>query len=103
MAALPGALFIDGELVACDPTDAPDFHALLRRCADGLCVWCFDLLRVGARDFRRRPLIERRFALSSMIRRAGDDRLRLSESFEDGERLLAAAAQRGPASSPKLA
>jgi bifunctional non-homologous end joining protein LigD len=33
--------------------------------------------------------------LTSLIRRAGDDRLRLSESFDDGELLLAAAAKRG--------
>ena len=92
--AVPGSFVIDGELVACDEADAPDFHALLRRRAVGLCVWCFDILKVGRKDLRRRPLIERRFALASLIRRTGDDRLRFSESFDDGERLLAAAAER---------
>ena len=33
-----------------------------------------------------------RFALASLLRRADEDRLRLSESFDDGERLVAAAA-----------
>ena len=45
--AVPGSFVIDGELVACDEADAPNFHALLRRRAVGLCVWCFDILRVG--------------------------------------------------------
>ena len=43
---------IDGELVACDGEDKPDFYALLRRPASGLCVWCFDLLMLNGRDLR---------------------------------------------------
>jgi bifunctional non-homologous end joining protein LigD len=86
---------IDGELVACDGEDKPDFYALLRRPASGLCVWCFDLLMVNGRDLRTLPLERRKAKLSALLAKTPGDTLRLSHTFRDGEKLLHAAAQNG--------
>lgn len=86
---------IDGELVVCDGSDRPDFYALMRRRTSGLCVWCFDLLSLNDRDLRGLPLQHRRAKLEALLRKTEDDTLRLSQSFENGEKLLAAAAQQG--------
>ena len=83
------AAAFDGELVACDATDRPDFYALLRRAKDGLCVWAFDLLHLNGEDLRGRPLIERKRLLSDLL--AGDV-IRYAAHFDDGEKLLQAAA-----------
>ena len=58
---------IDGELVACDGEDKPDFYALMRRPASGLCVWCFDLLVLNGRDLRSLPLERRKAKLSALL------------------------------------
>ena len=92
VARLPVSLIIlDGELTACDSRGVPDFHALhYRRAADAsLCVWTFDILHLYGADLREVPLIERRYALETVIYKANDDALRLSETFDDGARLLA--------------
>ena len=83
------AAAIDGELVACDATDRPDFYALLRRAKGGLCVWAFDLLHLNGEDLRGRPLVERKALLSDLL--AGDV-IRYAAHFDDGEKLLQAAA-----------
>ncbi len=86
---------IDGELVACDGEDKPDFYALLRRPASGLCVWCFDLLMLNGRDLRPLALEKRKAKLSALLAKTPGDTLRLSHTFADGEKLLHAAAQNG--------
>ena len=85
---------IDGELVACDGEDKPDFYALLRRPASGLCVWCFDLLMLNGRDLRTLALEKRKAKLSALLAKTPGDTLRLSH-LRDGEKLLHAAAQNG--------
>jgi bifunctional non-homologous end joining protein LigD len=87
------SLIIDGELVACDEKRFPDFRALhFRKVPDAeLCVWAFDLLHLNGEDLRGGPLIERKRALEKIVYKAHDDRLRLSESFDDGPKLLVAA------------
>jgi bifunctional non-homologous end joining protein LigD len=94
LAALPtqGAV-IDGETVAFDESGKPDFYTLLRRRASGVCVWCFDLLALDEEDLRPLPLEKRKERLSTLLSQAGDERLRVSESFDDGEKLLEAAAR----------
>ena len=67
----------------------------MRRRASDLCVWCFDLLILNDRDLQGKPSQRRKAKLAAMLRKTGDDALRLSQSFEDGEKLLAAAAQKG--------
>jgi bifunctional non-homologous end joining protein LigD len=92
VAALPVAsAIIDGEIAAYDETGKPDFNALLRRRASGVCVWCFDLLGLGGEDLRPFPLAERKERLIALLSLADDERLRVSESFDDGEKLLEAA------------
>ena len=86
---------IDGELVACDGDDKPDFYALLRRPASGLCVWCFDLLMLNGRDLRPLALETRKAKLSALLAKTPGDTLRLSHTFSDGEKLLHATAQNG--------
>lgn len=86
---------IDGELVACDVEDKPDFYALLRRPAAGLCVWCFDLLGLNAQDLRPLPLEKRKAKLSALLTKRPVGELRLSHTFSDGEKLLHAAGQQG--------
>lgn len=87
------SLIIDGEVVACDQHGAPDFRALHLRKADGdaVCVWAFDLLRCNGKDLRGQPLLARKRALQQLLVRAADRRLRYSEHFDDGHKLLIAA------------
>ena len=93
LAALPaGGAIIDGEIVAHDEKGKPDFYTLVRRRASGVRVWCFDLLGLGGHDLRPLPLEQRKERLASLLSRFDDDRLRLSESFDYGQKLLAAAA-----------
>jgi bifunctional non-homologous end joining protein LigD len=84
---------IDGELVACDAEGKPDFHALMRRYTHGLCIWCFDLLRIGGSDLRPEPCDERKGRLEKLLTKAADDRLRHPLCFDDGRVLLEAAAR----------
>jgi bifunctional non-homologous end joining protein LigD len=94
IASLPAkSVIIDGELAACDERGIPDFRALhFRDMPDAdLCVWAFDLLYLDGEDLRARPLMERKHALEKLVYRARDNRLRLSESFDDGLKLLVAA------------
>jgi len=88
------SLIIDGELVACNDADLPDFYRLHfhTRHDRGLCVWAFDLLYHNGRDLRELPLIERKARLAKLIRATNANWLLLySESFDDGIALLKAA------------
>jgi bifunctional non-homologous end joining protein LigD len=90
--ALPAkSIIIDGEIVASDQEDHPNFYALHARKIKNkaLCVWCFDLLNINGKDLRPLPLIERKTRLTSLLKKSKDTRLRFSESFDDAEKLLA--------------
>jgi bifunctional non-homologous end joining protein LigD len=74
-----------------------DFHALHYRTAadDDIAVWAFDLLFHDGRDVRELALVERKDLLMVLVIGAGDSRLRLSDGFDDGAELLAAAERMG--------
>lgn len=92
VAVLPIAhAVIDGEVVAYNETGAPDFYTLLLRRASDVCVWCFDLLALDRKNLRDIGLEERKKWLAALLSSAGDERLRLSQSFDDGVKLLEAA------------
>jgi bifunctional non-homologous end joining protein LigD len=81
---------IDGEVVACNETGAPDFYSLLLHRASGVRVWFFDLLAIDAEDLREKALDVRKERLARLLSAAGNERLKLSESFDDGGKLLEA-------------
>src|SRR5262245_3967715 len=94
LAAVPArSCIIDGEVTAFDPLGLLDFDALQSGTADDddIAVWAFDLLFHNGRDVRELPLAERKDLLMVLIMGAGDCRLRLSDGFDDGAELLAAA------------
>jgi bifunctional non-homologous end joining protein LigD len=87
---------IDGEVVTCNTRGLPDFH-VLHFLSDGreVCLWAFDLLYLDDKDVRGLPLVERKALLARLVHRAADSCLRLSETFDDGVKLLAAAEKMG--------
>jgi bifunctional non-homologous end joining protein LigD len=93
---VPSVIF-DGELTLCDSRGMPDFYALhFRRGSDAdLCVWAFDILHLAGVDLREVPLDERRYALERLLYKANSDTLRLSETFNDGVKLLASCERMG--------
>jgi ATP-dependent DNA ligase len=88
---------IDGELTACDDRGVPDFRALhFHNIRDGdLCVWAFDILHLNGADLREVPLTARKYVLEKIIYKARDHTLRLSETFDDGDKLLASCERMG--------
>jgi bifunctional non-homologous end joining protein LigD len=88
---------IDGEVVAPDTRGLPDFRALHFRNAgpDDLAVWAFDLLFYDRKDVRNLPLVERKALLTRPVLRTADSHLYLSETFDDGVKLLAATEKMG--------
>jgi bifunctional non-homologous end joining protein LigD len=83
---LPDGLF-DGEIVALDGRGVPSFSALQAALAEAntgaLVFFMFDLLHADGRDFRRRPLSERKSRLEEILHaRRIDARLRYVEHFE---------------------
>jgi bifunctional non-homologous end joining protein LigD len=94
LACLKGvrSLVIDGELVASDGDERPDFYRLhFQRHDRGLCVWAFDLVHHNGRELRELPLFERKARLEKLIIAANAGWLHYSESFDDGLQLLNAA------------
>jgi ATP-dependent DNA ligase len=84
-------------VTAFDPLGLLDFHALHFRSAadEDIAVWAFDLLFHDGMDVRELPLVERKDVLMVLIMGAGNDRLRLSDGFDNGAELLAAAERMG--------
>jgi len=74
-----------------------DFDALHFRTADDddIAVWAFDLLFHDGRDVRKLPLVERKDLLMVLIMGTGDSNVCLSDGFDDGVELLAAAERMG--------
>ena len=98
--ALPRALrtpdcVLDGEVCALDERGRPSFSAMQQGKRDTPIVYyVFDLLELEGRSLVELPLRERRKLLEPLL----DARIaavRLSETFEDGEALLAAANEQG--------
>ncbi len=82
--ALPDCL-LDGEVVALDDEQKPDFAGLQAALSDhrtqGLILFLFDALFVNGEDLRERPLVERKTALQNVLRPLDDRRLRYTEHF----------------------
>lgn len=95
VAALPGGdLILDGELVAFDDVNRPDFH-MLRTRRPTTVAWLFDLMHAGDDDMRDLPWTQRRRRLERLMARNKSDALHLNEIWDDGEVLLRAAAEQG--------
>jgi bifunctional non-homologous end joining protein LigD len=88
---------LDGELVASGRAGVPNFAKLHLRSgsADGLQLWCFDLLALNGRDWRENALEKRQARLQELLGRFSCPAVLLSESFSDGAALLLAAEKHG--------
>jgi len=94
------SVILDGELVASSIEGIPEFYALhlrSKRLAPGrLCVWVFDVLEFNGIYLRSEPLVKRRQRLERLLQNVEvGGAIRLSETFDDAERLLVACEERG--------
>ena len=92
--SLPDCI-IDAEIVGCDADGIPDFRGLMAGNSAGFCAWCFDLLAIDGKDVSKEPLEQRRERLLQLLSGTDEDLLRLSEAFDDADKLLAATARMG--------
>jgi len=96
VAALPcKTCIIDAEGCALDAEGRPDFRALVGGQKHSRVAWCFDLLEIDGRDMRPFPLVTRRVRLAALIKKAGDELIRMSDTFPDPLKLLGALDERG--------
>ena len=66
--ALKGSFIIDGEGVVCDPDGVADFALMQSRQHDAACFrYEFDLVTLGSKNLRDRPLIERKSRLEKLL------------------------------------
>ena len=83
-----GDVMLDGEAVALDEHDAPDFAglqlALSEQKTGGLVFYAFDILFEAGEDLRALPLSERKQRLQAVLDAAPASRLRYVEHFESG-------------------
>lgn len=79
---------LDGEIVALDAKGEPAGFQQLQRGAGDTAFIAFDLLADGTRDWRDRPLLERRAALERVFGRTGSPLLRVSELVRGDGRAL---------------
>src|SRR6202012_4096247 len=86
-AKLPDCI-VDGEVVAVNEKNAPDFAALqaaLSTSATGdLIYFAFDLLFDGSRDLRKEPLVKRKAVLQKILKKSSSPRIQYSEHFDSG-------------------
>ena len=89
-------LVLDGEIVALDDKGEPAGFQKLQQGARDTAFIAFDILRIGARDLRGRPLLERRAELERVFGRTRSRILRISELVRgDGRALYKRALERG--------
>ncbi|MBD0329818.1 MAG: DNA ligase D [Thermoleophilia bacterium] len=81
---------VDGEVCALDERGRASFSAMQQGEATALVYYAFDLLELEGRPLLDLPLTERQRRLAELLDPAVRS-VRLSEAFEDGEALLAAA------------
>ncbi len=83
LAELPEGTVVDGEIVALDESDRPNFNLLqnFRSEASRIHYFIFDLLICNDRDLTKLPLVERRKLLTS-LKLASTRRIRIAEQFE---------------------
>lgn len=92
---------LDGEAVVLLPDGRSSFGALQQALSEGrherIQLFLFDLLFLDGRDWRPRPLVERRAALAALLDRAqAGGRIRFSHAFEeDGPDVLREACKLG--------
>ena len=96
--ALPSAVrspdcVLDGEICALDESGRASF-SLMQQSAGTLVYYVFDLLELDGEPLVDLPLLERRRRLGRLLDRRSQA-VRLSEAFDDGEALLAAAQAQG--------
>ena len=85
---------LDAEGVALDAEGRPDFRALVGGQKHSRVAWCFDLLEIDGRDMRAFPLLTRRVRLAALLKKASNELLRMSDTFPDPMKLLAALDER---------
>ncbi len=86
---------VDGEVCALDERGRSSFSAMQQGSAETpLVYYAFDLLELDGTPLVDRPLTERRARLEQLLE-PGNAIVRLSEAFDDGVALLAAAREQG--------
>src|SRR4029079_790407 len=84
---------LDGEVCALDGQGRSSFSAM-QQGSGPLVYFAFDLVEDEGTPLVDRPLSERRSRLESVLRGAAGP-VRVSEAFDDGDALLAAAEEQG--------
>jgi bifunctional non-homologous end joining protein LigD len=84
---------LDGEVCALDERGRASF-SVMQQGSGPLVYYVFDVLEVDGRPVVDLPLVERRELLATLLD-PGEDALRLSQVFDDGEALFAAATEQG--------
>lgn len=90
-ARIKGTAILDAEVVCMDADGAADFDRLHSRVADDCAIaLCFDLLLHNGVDLRRRPLVERKAALSKLMMRSRGGIQYVEHAEGHGDRMFAA-------------
>jgi bifunctional non-homologous end joining protein LigD len=84
---------LDGEVCALDEQGRSSF-SVMQQGSGPLVYYAFDVLEVDGKPVIDLPLTERRRRLAALLDRRGDT-VRLSEVFDDGDALFAAAKEQG--------
>ena len=90
------SFILDGEIVANNAEGAPDFYTLhLRRSGVDISMWVFDILELNGVDLRSLPLWQRRQKLQQLVAKIDMPMIRLSETFDDPQKLLEVCEEHG--------